>query len=67
MKLFAILQNINGEQVYNITFVTQTFFTLNVRVDTSTGEIRQEKLTSLMDMAKFEKGGRKNPDESYIG
>jgi hypothetical protein len=65
MKTIMILQKIEDKQVYNITFVTQTFNTLNIRVDAGEGKIVHEKLTSLMDIAKFEKG--KGKDTGYIG
>jgi hypothetical protein len=71
LKVFGILQRIKDNSVYNITFVTQTFNTLNIHVDSKTGEILHEKLTSLMSMAKIEKGeARKLPDakdDGYIG
>ncbi len=65
LKTIVILQKIEKRQMYNITFVTQTFNTLNIRVDASDGKIASEKLTSLMDIAKFEKG--KGKDTGYIG
>lgn len=64
MKSIAILQIVEQVQLYNITFVTKTFNTLNIRVDASSSEIVHEQLISLMEMAKVEKGG-KSPD--YIG
>jgi len=67
MKTIAILQKIEDDQIFNLTFVTKTFNTLNIRVDSSDGRILHEKLTSIMDMAEFEKGEKGNKDTSYIG
>ncbi|MBR9699514.1 hypothetical protein GOV09_03615 [Candidatus Woesearchaeota archaeon] len=64
MKTIVILQTIEKKQLYNITFVTETFHTLNVRIDCVTGKVVKEKLASLMEMAKFEKGTGKS---DYIG
>ncbi len=64
MKIIAILQKLEA-QVYNITFVTQTFGTLNIHIDSSTGDVLSDRFTSLMDIAKFEKGGNDKPD--YVG
>lgn len=49
MKEIVILQKLDIGQVYNITFVTQTFNTLNIKIDAKTGEIKSHKLMSLMD------------------
>jgi hypothetical protein len=64
LKLFAILQKIGEEQVFNITYVTQTFNTLNIRVDSSSREIKKEELTSLMDIAKFDEGKKSSSEDS---
>lgn len=39
LKLFYIIQNTSVGQVYNITYFTQTFKTLNYKVSTKTGEL----------------------------
>jgi hypothetical protein len=66
MKTIAILQKLKDGQVFNITFVTQTFGTLNIHVDSTTGNINKDFFTSLMDIAKVEKGkGGKGTE--YIG
>lgn len=50
MKAFFILQNIEDiGTVYNITYVTAAFKTLNIKIDAGTGEIIKHKLHSLMD------------------
>ena len=66
MKTIAILQKLNS-QVFNITFVTKTFGTLNIHVDSEDGKLVSDKFTSLMDIAKFEKGQADNKDTEYIG
>lgn len=67
MKTIIILQIVEEGQVFNVTFVTQTFNTINIRIDSSSGEIVKEKLSSLMEMAKFEKGEADKKDKRYIG
>ncbi len=51
-KTILILQNIDGGTVYNITFVTASFNTLNIKINPDDGEVKSHKLTSLMDMAE---------------
>jgi hypothetical protein len=67
LKKFAILQIINKVVLFNITFVTQTFNTLNIRIDAINSKIIQHHLVNLMDMAKFEKGDADKRDADYIG
>jgi hypothetical protein len=69
LKSFAILQKIGEECVFNVTYVTQTFNTLNIHIGAADGQIKKEKLASLMDMVKVEKGLKKsgNEDDNYIG
>jgi hypothetical protein len=50
MKEIVILQKLNLGLIYNITFVTQAFNTLNVKIDAKTGKVVNHKLMSLMDM-----------------
>ena len=54
-KKIFILQNIDIGQVWNVTIVTLTFNTLNLKIDANTGEVIQHNLTSLMQMGKFTK------------
>jgi hypothetical protein len=39
-KNFAIIQN-GEKQIYNITFLAQNFNTINIKIDTETGEIQE--------------------------
>ena len=50
-----------------MTFITQTFNTINIRIDSSSGDILKEKLTSLMELGKFGKGETDKKDQNYIG
>jgi len=52
MKEIAILQNLEIGQVFNITFVTQAFKTLNIKIDSKTGDVKSDELMSLMDLRK---------------
>ena len=45
-----ILQKLDIGQVYNITLVTQAFNTLNIKVDSKTGNIIKHEKMSLMDL-----------------
>ena len=53
MKTIAILQNI-GElgNVWNITYVTEAFNTLNMKIDASTGKILDHNLSSVFSFRK---------------
>jgi hypothetical protein len=48
-KVFCILQNIDAGQVWNITTVTKSFNTLNVKIDSETGKIVEDKLMSIFE------------------
>jgi len=50
IKVFCIVQHIGENQVFNITFVTKTFSTLNIRVDTLDGSVVESSLQSLINM-----------------
>ncbi len=52
LKKIAILQNSNGKQIWNITFVTKTFKTLNFQIDAATGEVLSDK---ILEIFKFDK------------
>jgi len=52
VKRIAILQHLPVGQVWNITFVTQTFKTLNIKVDAGTGKIVSDKLLSIVEFGK---------------
>ena len=47
-----ILQNLKLGQVYNITFVTMAMNTINIKIDSSSKEVLEHKLTSLMDLSQ---------------
>ncbi len=48
-KTFMILQNIEEfGTVWNITFITQQFKTVNVKIDAKSGECKQDKMVSLI-------------------
>ncbi len=51
-KTIIILQNIDEGQVYNITYVTMTFKTLNIKIDAATGEVKSHELVSLIQTPK---------------
>ncbi len=53
IKTVMILQNIGRAQVWNITYITKSFNTLNVKIDASSGRVIQHKLSSLV---KFDAG-----------
>ena len=53
LKTIAILQNIdNYGQVWNMTYFTMKFNTLNIKIDAETGEVKHHELSQLM---KFDK------------
>jgi len=49
IKRILLLQNLSVGQVYNITFLTRTFKTLNIKIDSKTGKIVKHELASLME------------------
>lgn len=50
IKIIAILQNLGNMQVWNLTFLTQNFNTLNFKIKSDTGRVLEKKLVSLMQM-----------------
>ena len=56
-RIICILQNIEEQQVYNVTVVTKSFHMINVRIDTSTGEIVKHSISSVFDLKKDDKPG----------
>jgi len=56
LKEVVILQNLEAGQVWNITYITKTFQTLNMKVDAVTGDIVEEKLHQIFS---FDKGENK--------
>ncbi|MBS3095922.1 hypothetical protein J4480_00610 [Candidatus Woesearchaeota archaeon] len=53
IKTIAILQNIKElGNIWNITYVTEAFNTLNMRIDASTGKVLEHKLSSVFSFRK---------------
>lgn len=52
IKTFVIIQHLALGQIYNITFVTRAFTTLNIRLSTSTGKVLESSLQSLVHYDK---------------
>jgi hypothetical protein len=49
-KIIIILQNLQGfGNIWNITYVTKAFNTLNMKISTSTARVLEHKVTPLMD------------------
>ena len=48
-KIITILQTLDIGQVYNITYVTQSFKILNLKIDSSNGKVLKKSLNSIMD------------------
>jgi len=48
-KIITILQKLDIGQVYNITYVTQSFKVLNLKIDSSNGKVLKKSLKSIMD------------------
>jgi len=51
-KKVVILQNIDEGQVWNITYITQTFKTLNMKIDAASGEVLDDRIVDLVQMGK---------------
>lgn len=56
LKIIVVLQTLSVGQVYNITYVTKGFKTLNMKISTETGKVVDEQLAPIFS---FEKGDRK--------
>lgn len=53
IKTIAILQNISKiGNVWNITYITETFNTLNMKIDASTGKIAEHSISSIFSFGK---------------
>jgi uncharacterized membrane protein YkoI len=50
-KDIVVLQTIDGKTLYNVTFVTQSFHLLNIRIDAITGSVLSDTKKPLMDLA----------------
>ena len=51
-KKVFILQTVGDDQVWNITFLTNSFSTINIRVDSVTSEILKDEVVNLVDFSK---------------
>ena len=51
-KQIYILQNVQSRQVWNVTFLTNGFSTINVKIDSSSGEIVSHEEVNLVDFKK---------------
>ena len=49
LKHFFIIQHLEGATVYNITYVTQTFKTINIKVSVADGKIIKHSCEKLAD------------------
>ena len=53
IKTIAILQNIfEFGNIWNITYITESFNTLNMKIDASTGKVLDHKLSSILSFRK---------------
>jgi hypothetical protein len=52
MKKIFIVQTLEGKTVWNITFISQTFNTLNIKIDATTGAVISKKLLSIFRVEK---------------
>lgn len=52
LKEFFIIQNIDGEEVYNVTLFMQSFKVLNVKVSAKDGKVLSKSFESLMEMQR---------------
>lgn len=51
-KIVAVIQSLDAGQIWNITFLTQSFNTLNIKIDSETGDVVEKKLSPLFQMQK---------------
>jgi len=51
LKTFYIVQNTGEHTVYNITYFTQGFNTINIHIDATTGRVLLENKQKLLDFA----------------
>lgn len=52
LKTLLVLQHLDLGQVYNITYVTRSFNTLNIKVDAAKGIVLQDSLMNLVEFSK---------------
>ncbi|MFP4656967.1 MAG: PepSY domain-containing protein [Candidatus Woesearchaeota archaeon] len=51
-KKIYILQRLDGKQLWNITFLTGDYNTLNIRVDAENGDVVKDELVNIIDFQK---------------
>lgn len=52
IKKIIVLQNLEIGQVWNITYISNSFNTLNIKIDSETGKIKSHELVSLFKLGK---------------
>jgi len=52
IKEVVILQNLQEGQVWNITYITKTFQTLNIKIDAETGTVIEDTLHQIFSFDK---------------
>ena len=52
--VIVIVQNVGGENYYNITVVTASFAMISIRIDAKTGTIQQVNKRSILDLQQKE-------------
>jgi hypothetical protein len=52
VRTIRVLQKLDGKQIWNITFITINYKTINVRIDSSNGEVIAHNKTSLIDFVQ---------------
>ncbi|TKJ17256.1 hypothetical protein CEE44_01850 [Candidatus Woesearchaeota archaeon B3_Woes] len=48
LKIMVILQNIANNTIYNVTYITRSFKTLNIKIDAVNGKIINHELTNML-------------------
>ncbi|MDP2749275.1 MAG: hypothetical protein Q8O89_00400 [Nanoarchaeota archaeon] len=61
IKRIILLQNIDGKAIWNISFLSQKFNVLNIRIDAATNKVVEHKLDSMLDFVD------KGSNESHNG
>lgn len=52
IKKIIVLQNLEIGQVWNITYISNSFNTLNIKIDAKTGKIKNHEIVSLFSFGK---------------
>jgi len=51
-KTMIIIQNLDVGQIWNITFITNTFKTINIRIDSESGVVIKDEMVELFSFEK---------------